>query len=186
MLLGNSDASGIEQQLRGVLGNIVQGVNVNLNNLGALGISTDSDGQLTVDQTRLNAVLAGQVPGVSFNDVQRLFGFTAVSSNPGVQFVTVGANTRPSTTAPYQVNVTQAASQASITATNTLAASTTIDGTNDAFSLSIDGQSFGPLTLCTARIRRNSLPKRFRARSTKSPPRTAARSPSPSAAHGWL
>ena len=147
LLLGNSSSAGIEQQLRGVLGNVVQGVNANLNNLSALGISTGSNGQLTVDQSQLNAVLAGQVPGVSFNDVQRLFGFTATSTNPGIQFVTVGTNTLPSTTVPYQVNVTQAAAQARITATNALAASTTIDGTDDTFSISVDGQSIGPLTL---------------------------------------
>ena len=147
LLLGNSSSAGIEQQLRGVLGNVVQGVNANLNNLSALGISTGSNGQLTVDQSQLNAVLAGQVPGVSFNDVQRLFGFTATSTNPGIQFVTVGTNTLPSTTVPYQVNVTQAAAHAHITATNALAASTTIDGTDDTFSISVDGQSIGPLTL---------------------------------------
>jgi flagellar hook-associated protein 2 len=45
------------------------------------------------------------------------------------------------------VQITQAATQASITGTNTVANSTTIDGTNDTFSITVDGASSGPITL---------------------------------------
>ena len=156
-----------------------------MNNLGALGITTNSNGQLTVDQDQLDAVLAGQVPGVSFNDVQRFFGFTATSTNTGLQFVTTGNNTKPSTAAPYQATVTQAATQASVTAGNALAASTTIDDTNDTFSISVDGQSLGSLTLAHGRYTPQQLAQELQGEINNGGSATGARSRSRSTARNW-
>ena len=87
LLLGNANASSIEQQVRNAVSNAVTGINPLLNNLGALGITAGSNDQLTVNQTQLNAVLSGQVSGVSLKDVQNLFaaaGSSSISTSTGL------------------------------------------------------------------------------------------------------
>src|SRR5207249_698740 len=48
---------------------------------------------------------------------------------------------------PYQVNITQAAEQAAITATNALANSSILNSANNTFTLNLDGLSSGTITL---------------------------------------
>jgi flagellar hook-associated protein 2 len=145
-LLGNSDLEQIQSQLADILNSAVPGANPLLNNLTALGITLSDQGQLTLDQSKLTSALSGQVPGVGVNDVRNLFALAGNSSNPGVQFITGTDKTKAPGT-PYQVNVTQAATQASVTATNPLAAATTITSSNNTFSLTLDGTPSSTITL---------------------------------------
>src|SRR5207245_628743 len=73
ILLGESRATDIQDQVRAIIGNVVAGANWHLNNLAALGISTNDNGQLAVDDGKLASVLSGSVPGVTIDDVKRLF-----------------------------------------------------------------------------------------------------------------
>jgi flagellar hook-associated protein 2 len=57
-----------------------------------------------------------------------------------VQFIAGTDQTNASST-PYTVNITQAATQASVAATNPLGTSTQIDSSNDTLTLSLDGQN---------------------------------------------
>ena len=50
MLLGNVQTQNIENQIRSLVGNVVPGANPLLNNLGAIGITTGSNGQLSAGQ----------------------------------------------------------------------------------------------------------------------------------------
>ena len=144
VLLGQSAATGIESQVQGLVLNTVQGLNPLLNQLGALGITPNTDGTLTVNTTQLNATLSGQTPGVTLDDVRQLFALAGQSTNSAVQFVTGTDQTKAGT---YQVNITQAATQGSLTATNGLAASTIINNTNNTLNFTVDGQTSQTLTL---------------------------------------
>jgi flagellar hook-associated protein 2 len=155
-LLGNRSATAIQDQLRRVVGELVTGVNGQMNRLGALGITTNSEGRLDVNQTKLDDAIAGRLIGVSFNDVRRLFALAADSTSGGVQFVTGGVRTKASATA-YQVDVSQAAERAAVTATNTLAASTVLTSSNNTLTITIDGKLSSTITLATGTYTRVAL-----------------------------
>ncbi len=139
-LLGDTKITDIQDQLRNMVQNIVPGAKAGINYLGALGITLDGTGQLQVDDTKLGNVLNGSIAGVSLTDIRNLFSMSGSSPNPGVQFIAGTDQTNASTT-PYSVNITQAATQASITASNALAGSVVTDNTNNILSLNLDGKS---------------------------------------------
>ena len=147
LLLGNVDATNIQNQLRNLVGGVVSAANSKLNNLGALGIRFDNTGQLQVNQATLNNVLEGNVSGVTLNDVKALFALTGSSTTTGVSFAGGSDKTQASSAGPYQVNITQAARQASITATGTLGATTSITSANNSFNLTVNGTASGTITI---------------------------------------
>jgi len=155
-LLGDYQTQQIEQQLRSVVENVVPGANPLMNNLGALGITTDNTGKLVVDDTQVSNVLSGNVAGVTADDVRSLFALTGTSTNAGVQFITGSTQTVSSAT-PYALQITQAAQQASLTAPNALAASTVIDNSNNTFTISLDGKTSQPLTLASGTYTQSAL-----------------------------
>jgi flagellar hook-associated protein 2 len=155
-LLSDYQTQQLEQQLRSVVDNLVPGANPLMNNLGALGITTDSTGKLVVDDTKVSDVLSGNVAGVSAEDVRGLFALTGSSPNPGVQFITGSSRTLSSAT-PYTLQIAQAAEQASLTAPNALAASTVIDNSNNTFTIGLDGKTSQPLTLPSGTYTRTAL-----------------------------
>jgi flagellar hook-associated protein 2 len=144
-LLGEGGITAIQTQLRNLIQTVVAGANPHMNQLGALGISFDGSGQLQVDDTKVANALGGGIAGVTFNDIRTLFGMTGTSDNPGVQFIAGSNRTRPSTQ-PYQVNITQAAAQASLAAARALSDPVVIDATHNTFNLTLDGKSLS-LTL---------------------------------------
>ncbi|MGB6043638.1 MAG: flagellar filament capping protein FliD [Pirellulales bacterium] len=146
LLLGNRSVTSIQDEVRLTVSNVVAGVATEMNRLTALGISFDARGHLNVDSARLDAVLSGNVEGVDMSDVQRLFSLDGQSDNGNIRFVLAGDDTVESTT-PYEVDILQAAERAQATATNTLAASTVIDGSNNQLTITIDGKTSGTLTL---------------------------------------
>jgi flagellar hook-associated protein 2 len=126
-----------------------------VNRLSALGIKLDEHGVLQINQATLSNVLNDGVSGVSFGDVKKLFALRGQSSSPGIEFITGSRFTKSSTT-PYQVDITQAAEQATLTANNDLASSITLDSSNNQLAVSVNGKSstvtlaegtYTPLTL---------------------------------------
>lgn len=146
LLLGNRSVIGIQDEVRRVATGIVTGVNSDLNRLSAIGISVTDQGRLTLNSSRLRDALNGGKAGVGEADFRRLFALDGASTNPGISFVLGSTRTKDSTT-PVEIDVTQAAEQASVTATNALAGSTVIDATNNEFTLSLDGTDTATLTL---------------------------------------
>ena len=124
----------------------VSGVNQLASDLAAVGISFNADGTLSANDAKLNQALSGQLPGMSANDVRRLFVQDATSSNPSVSYVYAPPGIQGAKS-PIQVQITQAATQAAATASNALASSLTIDDSNNTLSLTVDGHSSGTLTL---------------------------------------
>jgi flagellar hook-associated protein 2 len=145
VLLGNTDVTSIQSQLAQAAGSVVPG-HPQLNNLTAIGITTNADGTLTLNTTTLNSILNGQTPGLSLDDVKDLFTLSGQSSAPGVQFVAGGDKTVASST-PYQLVITRAATQGSITGTAVLTAPVTITSSDNTLSFSIDGGSAQTITI---------------------------------------
>jgi flagellar capping protein FliD len=162
VLLGNRSAITIQDQVRRVFSDVVANVNPLANRLSAVGITTNRQGRLEIDSGKLDDALAGGLPGVSLEDVHRLFSFTGQSTSGGIRFVTGGTRTRASAT-PYQVDVSQAAERARITATNALAASTVITDLNNTITLTIDGKASGTITLANGTYTRLSLAQELEA-----------------------
>jgi flagellar hook-associated protein 2 len=144
-LLGNADVGSIRSQLAAAVGGVVPGLS-GANNLTAIGITTNADGTLSLNSSTLNNVLSGNAPGVSLGDVKNLFTLSGQSNVPGVQFVAGGNNTVASAT-PYQVVVTQAATQGSVTGNAELVAPVTIGSGGDTFTISVNGGTDQTVTI---------------------------------------
>jgi flagellar hook-associated protein 2 len=100
--------------------------------LADLGIRTQADGTLSLDDARLTAKLASAP-----DDVTRLFAQIGKSTDSLVSASTIGAKTQPGN---YAVHVTQLATRGSLTGSG--AAPLTISaGQNDTFSIRLDGVS---------------------------------------------
>jgi flagellar hook-associated protein 2 len=138
LLLGDRTVIDIQQQLRAAVLDVVPGVSLRANRLTAIGISVNDQGRLTLNASRLQDILNGRVDGVTANDLQKLFALDGTSTHPAVSFV-LGSTRTEARAAPYQVDVTQAAERAAVTAASPLAPSVTIDGTNDTLQLTLDG-----------------------------------------------
>ena len=107
-LFADSTLQSIKQILTGVIFSGVSGVsNSSLNNLCLIGINADETGMLSVDSTTLNGYLS-----TNFNDVKNLFIAQGSSTNSALTYVSSGQNTQGGT---YEVNITQAAQQATTT-----------------------------------------------------------------------
>jgi flagellar hook-associated protein 2 len=140
LLLGNSATNSIRDQLRGQLASSIAFLDQDANRLSAAGITFTDNGRLQVNSSTLDRALAGNLPGVSVDDVRRMFALGATSTSPGISFVS-GSSATTSSSTPWQVVVTRASERAAITGTNDLAASTVIDGTSDEFQIDIDGST---------------------------------------------
>jgi flagellar hook-associated protein 2 len=157
ILLGDFQASSILNNLGQAATSAVAGVNSLANNLAEIGITVNADGTLSVNNATLNQALSGQLSGVSSEDVRNLFVQNGQSSNSAIQFV-YASDTIKAVGIPIQVQITQAATQGSATATNTLASSTTItSGSNDTFTLTVDGHTSSSIVLAAGTYTQQQL-----------------------------
>jgi len=147
LLLGNSSTNGIRNQLRGVVSRTIANVESNANRLSTIGVTFNDSGQLQIDSAKLDRALAGNIDGVSVQDVRRIFAMDGQSTSQGVSFISGTSDTSTTTDGPLEVVVTKAAERAGITATNSVSSSITIDASNDGFSVEVDGVDSGALKL---------------------------------------
>lgn len=154
-LLGNRSVSEIQNQLRGVVLQSVPGLSSTINRLSRVGVGVTEAGTLTFDESKLRSALNGEVSGVSARDVQRLFGLSGESTTAGVEFLLGSSRTEASTT-PYQVDITQAAEQATI-AGSALGGSINIAAGQNTFSFKLDGRESGNLTLTAGTYTQSQL-----------------------------
>ena len=144
-LLGNRSVINIKNRLFSLATNtIVTGTSTT--RLSQIGIDINISGQLTLDSGKLDKALGGQLDDVDPKDIRKLFGLNASSTNAGIEFLTGGVRTAHSDV-PYQVDITQAAERATVTATSALASSVVIDGSNDQLQITLDGVVSESLTL---------------------------------------
>jgi flagellar hook-associated protein 2 len=155
ILIGNRSVIQLQDDLRRSVLEVVPGAGT-INRLSAIGITVSDKGRLQLNATRLNDVLSGRVAGASANDVLKLFSFTGSSTHPQVQFLLGSSRTKASTT-PVGIDITQAAEQASITATTALADSIVIDGSNNLVNVTVDGAVLNNLVLAAGTYTRDTL-----------------------------
>ncbi len=140
VFLGDQNVARIQQTLRATMQNVVPGANPLANRLSTIGLAFGNNGQLVLDKNKLHNALNGAIPGVKADDVKKIFSFGAVSTNSGVSFVLGNTNTKASSTG-YGVDISQAATRASITGSTGLAASTVITSANQTLELKLDGKT---------------------------------------------
>lgn len=156
LLLGNSTAQSLLQAVRESVLGTVGGVNTNANRLSAIGVTVTNDGKLSFDSSKLQKIFSGETTGVSANDVKRLFALDGQSSNGGIEFMLGSAKTG-APAGGIQVDITQAAERASITASNSIGTSIVINGTNDTLSAKLDGRTATDIKLTHGTYTREQL-----------------------------
>ncbi|MBD3180318.1 MAG: flagellar filament capping protein FliD [Candidatus Latescibacteria bacterium] len=109
-LFGSSYALSISESVRSKMTGMVFTSDNYYNNLPSIGITTDTDGKLTVNEATLQEVLE-EDPG----KVADIFSTSGNATDANIEFMLASADTRPSHLVSddgYEVNITVAASQA--------------------------------------------------------------------------
>jgi flagellar hook-associated protein 2 len=161
-LFANRTVTQIQDELRRLVTDVIPGLPSRMNRLSAAGISITDQGTLTLSTSRLDSVLSGEIPGVSIEDVKRLFAFTGQSSNEGIRFL-VGSTQTDGSGIPIRVDITQAAQQASLLATSALASTTAIDNSNNQLTVRVDGQLYD-ISLTPGNYTRQQLAEELQSR----------------------
>jgi flagellar hook-associated protein 2 len=104
-----------------------------------VGIRFNDSGTLVLDKAKLESALNGNIEGVTADDVKRLFSFGGQSTNSGMSFV-LGSTRTLASTSGYQIDISQAAEQATITGA-AVASSTVITSANRSLELKLDGKT---------------------------------------------
>lgn len=145
-LSGNRNVSNIRNDLLSSVIENVPGLDIGLSRLADIGVDIDLNGRLEVDSSQLDDALNGRVEGLDPNEIRNLFGLNGSTTVQGIEFL-VGSDATVATGTPFEVNITQAAEQASITATRDLEISTVIDSSNNTFSINFDEDTSVEFTL---------------------------------------
>jgi flagellar hook-associated protein 2 len=137
VLIGDYTVRNITTQIRNVLSTTVSQVSSSFQSLAELGITSDKQGLLEVDNRVLDEALSGNA-----DDVASIFTEQGRASDSGITFLSSSSDTQSGF---YSVNITQMATQGEITAgtVNSL----TIDDSNDTFSVNVDGINSRNITL---------------------------------------
>ena len=135
LLTGDSTIRSIQNQLREVLTRVVPGLeNASVRSLADVGVTTNFEtGGLEFDRAKFEEQLKNNP-----DDVTALFAEQGRTSDSQVEFVRSGLNTKPG---KYDINITLAATQGSMSADGVLAGNVTIDAGNDELSFKIDGET---------------------------------------------
>lgn len=118
IMLGDSTTQSIQSQLRKQLSTSITGLAGNLKTLDQVGITFQKDGSLVLDSAILDKAISA-----NFSDVAGLFSALGKTTDSNVSFTSSTAATKPGS---YGLNITNMASQGTLSGTLTLPASTTI------------------------------------------------------------
>lgn len=145
-LLGNRSVNEMQARLRSFVIDAVPGLEGGSNRLASIGIDINAQGKLQLDEGKLDKAFNGQIEGVDPSEIRNLFGLNGNSNNVGVEFLAGGTRTLATGDTPYEVQITQVATQATIFGSS-LNGTTTIDGSNNEFQITLDGIVSETLTL---------------------------------------
>ncbi|MDX1734737.1 MAG: flagellar filament capping protein FliD, partial [Halioglobus sp.] len=129
-LQGDFSVRSISGQLRQVLTNAVEGFDGPFSNLSELGIATQVDGTLAINDTTLNTVIEE-----NFDDIVGLFAAVGLPSDSTVNYL---SSTEDTVVGSYAVEITQAASRGQLVG-GIAGFPLTVDANNDEFSIAVDG-----------------------------------------------
>lgn len=132
VLVGDSVTRNVASQLRQVMNSALDGLGGSYRTLAEIGVTTQNDGTLKVDQSKLNTAVKKDPDSVS-----RLFSLAGV---PDSNLVTYTGSTSNTEAGNYAIEITQVATQGVYSGTTFGYGGTiTIDENNDTFSLLVDG-----------------------------------------------
>ncbi len=144
-LLGDSTLRSIDSQIRKFVSNSVASVDGNITSLATIGITTDRNGKLSTDSSKLETSLSE-----NRDIVAQIFSAKGISTESQINFITSSDKTK---TGDYTVLIDVAASRGTLqgTAVNALSDLTnsplTIDSNNNSLSLIVDGIASGTINL---------------------------------------
>lgn len=140
-LLGDGTVRTGMAQIRSVLGNVVSGLeNSSVRTLADIGVTTQSDGTLKLDSSKLNSALTDDPEGVA-----AIFTVIGRTDHENVSYLSSSDETE---SGEYSINITQVATQGElIGANNSIAGLTVTEGNNDSFKIRVDGTLSGDVTL---------------------------------------
>ncbi|MES2664168.1 MAG: flagellar filament capping protein FliD, partial [Pseudomonadota bacterium] len=146
LLLGDSTIRNLFSQMRNALFGQVSGTgNTDIKALADLGVlSSQRDGSLTLDETKLDAAIARSAP-----ELNGLFSQAGTATDPDIQFVSSTSKTEPGS---YAIKITQTATKGFLNTAGVLpnfggGGTVTIDANNDTFKIRIDGTASKSLNL---------------------------------------
>ncbi len=139
ILLGDSIARGVTSHVRGLLSSAVSGLTGNYTSLVNLGITTQADGKLALDTTKLSNALSDDSSVVS-----KLFSAIGTTDDSLISYL---GSSSQSTIGDYAINISRVATQATIAGAATSGFPLTIDANNDTFVLKVDGTQSASIAL---------------------------------------
>lgn len=128
-LQGDATARSVQSQVRRMLGASVNGLSGDLTTLSQVGITFQKDGTLQLDDAKFNGAVQS-----SFDDIAGLFAAIGDSTDSQVSFTSSTAATKPGT---YDLQITQMATQGSLTSTADLTGPITI-GTDTTWAVTLN------------------------------------------------
>ncbi|GMR19931.1 MAG: hypothetical protein BMS9Abin36_0526 [Gammaproteobacteria bacterium] len=143
ILLSDSIVRGLNNQLRKFIGGIAPGLTGSYTSLSSIGISSDKEGKLSLDNSKLDNVLA-----LDRDAVSRLFAATGLPTDSDIEFVTSSDATQSGN---YSINISTLATQGLLAGsgitTPTVGSPVSIIAGSNTLSLLIDGIASNTITL---------------------------------------
>jgi len=151
ILSGDSAIRGIQNQMRQIMGRVVPGLETaSVRTLADVGITTNYEtGGLDFDRTKFTEKLQANP-----DDVTALFAEQGRASDEQIEFIRSNVNTEPGN---YSVNISQLATQGSLSGANVGTADVTIDADNDELSFLVDGETSVSIQLTAGTYTRETL-----------------------------
>lgn len=110
-LLGESSVINLMDTLTQIVTDQVSGLSGSTSVLAQIGITLETDNRLSINNTALENALNSRL-----GEVAKLFQAVGSATSSAVSYISSTEKTKPSTTAGYAVNITQLATQATLTA----------------------------------------------------------------------
>ena len=145
-LLGNRNVNELQSRMRQLAIDTVDGLDGTSNRLSVIGVEITDQGKLSINSATLDKAFNGEIEGLDPKDIPRLFGLNGTSNHVGIEFL-AGSTRTVDSNVPYEVNITQAAEQAVVTATTALTDSIVVSASDNEFQITLDGIVSETLTL---------------------------------------
>ncbi len=138
-LSGDASIRSIVGQLRRNLSNSFENVNEKFNSLASIGIDTERNGKLNLDQAKLNAAIESDLP-----EVIRLFAKTGLAKDPLIEFISV---TNQTEVGSHEITISQLATKAVFMGERITTPNILINMDNNTLSVKIDGINSNKISL---------------------------------------
>lgn len=143
ILLGDATLRNVTNQVRQIINSPVDNLTGTFSTLSELGITTDENGTLNIDEAKLNKAID--------NDIESLAGLFASIGTIADDTIAFVAATGETQAGDYEIDITQVATQGAFTGSSVLpdfgTGSVVIDDSNDSLTLEINGVQGSALTL---------------------------------------